>query len=180
MNVGKLEAQAVGQKAPNPWGLHDVHGNAREFIQDGIRNYDGRPQTDPIGTNGAPSLKGGGFSDLNRDLRSASRGNLGGDFATSAFGFRLYMRFDGPVPEEPLSPEGLSDTGADSLTISTVAGGGIGDGGRATDASISPSSFIGMAKETCNPGIWTSPLPHALSNPSRRRVSHLSVSPNTL
>lgn len=148
IDVGIREAQVIGQKAPNPWGLHDVHGNVREFLDDGLRNYDGRPQTNPKGTNGAPAVKGGGFSDLNRDLRSAARGDLGGDFATSGFGLRLYMRFDEPEPEEPPSPERLPDTGADSLTISTVAGGGIGDGGQATDASISPGSFIGLAALT--------------------------------
>ena len=143
IDVGIREAQVVGQKAPNPWGLHDVHGNVREFLDDGLRNYDGRPQTDPRGTNGAPALKGGGFSDLNRELRSASRDNLGGDFATSGFGLRLYMRFDAPEPEEPPRPPKPPQTGVDTLSITTVAGGGIGDGGLATDASITSSGFLG-------------------------------------
>tara|TARA_Y100000588_G_scaffold362925_1_gene425104 strand:+ start:589 stop:3684 length:3096 start_codon:yes stop_codon:yes gene_type:complete len=149
IDVGIREAQVVGQKAPNPWGLHDVHGNVREFLYDGLRNYDGRPQTDPRGTNGAPALKGGGFSDLNRELRSAARDDLGGDFATSGFGFRLYMRFDAPEPEgPPPPPPELPSTGVDTLTITTVAGSGLGDGGPATRASLSAGALAELAVDS--------------------------------
>lgn len=145
---GIRAAQDVGQKVPNPWGLHDVHGNVREFIVDGLRNYDGRPQTDPTGNNGAPALKGGGFSDLNRELRSAARADLGGNFATSGFGFRLYMRFDAPEPEEPPPPPEPPQTGVDTLTVTTVAGGGIGDGGRALNASLTFGGMPGLAVDS--------------------------------
>ena len=148
IDVGIREAQVIGQKAPNPWGLHDVHGNVREFLDDGLRNYDGRPQTNPRGTNGAPAVKGGGFSDLNRELRSAARDNLGGDFATSGFGLRLYMRFDEPEPEAPPPPPEPPETGADTLAVITVAGGGIGDGGPATEAHITTGGIGALAVDS--------------------------------
>ena len=40
---------AVGQKAPNRWGLFDVLGNAHEWVQDWWGDYQAGPATDPKG-----------------------------------------------------------------------------------------------------------------------------------
>ena len=57
-------AHKVGMKKPNPWGLHDMHGNAFEWCSDGS-GEELQGGTDPAG--------------LNRDtLRVARSGNWGG------------------------------------------------------------------------------------------------------
>jgi len=40
----------VGEKAVNPWGLYDVHGNASEWVGDWYGGYSAAPQEDPTGS----------------------------------------------------------------------------------------------------------------------------------
>jgi formylglycine-generating enzyme required for sulfatase activity len=64
-NSGR-KLHAVGGKPPNAWGLHDMHGNIREFVRD---YYDGNPlgdATDPTGPkDGDPKnhvVRGGAYT----------------------------------------------------------------------------------------------------------------------
>ncbi len=69
----------VGTKKPNPWGLHDMHGNVAEWVIDGLG--DGYPAAegplvDPVAW---PEelyprvVRGGSWDDDVEDLRSAAR-----------------------------------------------------------------------------------------------------------
>ena len=83
----------VGGKLPNPWGLYDMHGNVREWVQDDRDNdyYNNSPRVDPLSTSGYRLLvRGGAFHSRARRVRSASRstGDHSGD-VSSERGFRL-------------------------------------------------------------------------------------------
>ena len=71
----------VGSKKPNPWGLHDMHGNVTEWTYDQYKpdtytKFAGTVAQDPVGpfeTLYPNSVRGGSYEDPATDLRSASR-----------------------------------------------------------------------------------------------------------
>jgi len=87
------KTQAVGQKLPNAFGLHDMHGNVWEWTLDCFHyNYAGAPTDGSARTTGCDGakrvLRGGSMYDLPEDLRSARR--FGSNpISTDGDGFRL-------------------------------------------------------------------------------------------
>ncbi|MBF0240474.1 MAG: formylglycine-generating enzyme family protein [SAR324 cluster bacterium] len=67
----------VGQLKPNAWGLYDIHGNVREWVQDwyGKNYYSQSPSTDPTGpsTGSGRVLRGGSWNFPAWYCRSAFR-----------------------------------------------------------------------------------------------------------
>jgi formylglycine-generating enzyme required for sulfatase activity len=73
--------QPVAQKKPNPWGLYDMLGNAREWVLDFIGPYPGGEVSDPRGPKEPVKAnmafrvqRGGAWIDPKSKLRSAARG----------------------------------------------------------------------------------------------------------
>jgi formylglycine-generating enzyme required for sulfatase activity len=83
----------VGQKSPNPWGLHDIVGNVHEHCADLYQKDLGiEPVIDPVGASSgdARSHRGGSFTDdSTRYQRSAARSASGPASSFWNVGFRI-------------------------------------------------------------------------------------------
>ena len=79
----------VKGKLPNAWGLYDMIGNVSEWAWDLPYNYSGN-SIDPAGHNLGSNrvLRGGGYQDETRYLRTARRNIIAPDFK-GAVGFRV-------------------------------------------------------------------------------------------
>jgi formylglycine-generating enzyme required for sulfatase activity len=95
----------VGQKKPNPWGLHDMHGNVCERIADFYHRdyYASSPKQDPTGpegryangNNGTTLLRGGTWKDGPDGCKSGKRLRGGGFGVYNDWGLRAAMTTDG-------------------------------------------------------------------------------------
>ncbi len=81
----------VGSFPPNDWGLYDMHGNVREWVQDWTGNYPNAHVTDPTGPSGGifRVIRGGGWFYDARRCRSAIRDFNAPDYRDDSLGFRL-------------------------------------------------------------------------------------------
>lgn len=97
-NVGDARgkfAQPVGSKQPNPWGLYDMHGNVWEWVQDWYSNsYANAKQIDSTGAASGSTrvMRGGGFVNRARNVRSAKRFSFDPSLRYCAIGARLVMK----------------------------------------------------------------------------------------
>jgi formylglycine-generating enzyme required for sulfatase activity len=87
----------VGSFKANAFGLHDMHGNVFEWVQDCWNaNYDGAPTDGSARTDGTCTsrvLRGGSWSYAPRALRSAARERRPANAQSSARGFRVGRTF---------------------------------------------------------------------------------------
>ncbi len=86
------QAQPVGTRQPNRWGLYDMHGNVLEWVEDCWHDsYDGAPVDGSAWEGGECRnrvLRGGSFYVRAGGLRSAGRGGDGPEVRSEDVGFR--------------------------------------------------------------------------------------------
>ena len=97
-NIGWYHDNAGGkthpakQKAPNPWGLYDMGGNAWEWVNDWFTaNLGTKKAVDPVGpaSGNGKVLKGGSISVTAGGMRGAARQETPFDMNQKSFGFRV-------------------------------------------------------------------------------------------
>ncbi len=81
----------VGQKKPNDWGLHDMLGNAWEWVWDQKGPYLPGPATDPTGpeTGYIRRSRGGAFKFGSSYVRASFRGDDKPTYWSTSVGFRV-------------------------------------------------------------------------------------------
>ena len=89
----------AGSFAPNAWGLHDMHGNVWEWVQDVVHDsYDGAPLDGSAWEEGGDSarrvLRGGSWLYNPRYLRSALRNGFSAVLSNDIVGFRVVRDLD--------------------------------------------------------------------------------------
>jgi serine/threonine-protein kinase len=99
-----VRLRPVGLKRANPWGLFDMHGNAREWCQDHyVKKLAGTPAADSvvreeIGKEGV--FRGGAYDSPARECRSAARAHGPMDLREPNIGFRVVCVYLNPSGAE--------------------------------------------------------------------------------
>ena len=85
--------QPIGKKEPNQLGIYDMSGNVWEWCYDGMRTYDSKKQTNPVGPLDSTHrvLRGGSWCSVADNCRVSRRFINSPSFGYDSFGLRLCL-----------------------------------------------------------------------------------------
>ena len=87
------QVHPVGMMLPNAWGVHDMSGNALEWVQDCWADSFAAAPSDGSAVQaancGARVLRGGGANSSTWETRAAARASNSPDYRGNLYGFRL-------------------------------------------------------------------------------------------
>jgi len=100
----------VGMKNASAWGLHDMHGNVWEWVEDRYDTYSDAAQSNPRGPMAGETrvVRGGSYFNAAGALRSAFRLRFSPDHRNKTLGFRCVRLFTA-APEPPKKTANQSD-----------------------------------------------------------------------
>ncbi|MFM7864603.1 MAG: formylglycine-generating enzyme family protein, partial [Planctomycetaceae bacterium] len=118
--IGEDYAHRVAQKLPNPFGLHDMHGNVFEWCSDWKGDYPSTPLTDPRGPGSGSSrvLRGGSWRYGPSSVRCAYRYYNTPVFRYNLIGFRLVVEAEPGSPAE--SPPAAATGGQPKEVVNSI------------------------------------------------------------
>lgn len=81
----------VNEFEPNPWGIYNMHGNVSEWCWDYYGEYGAQAQDNPTGAQSGRNrvMRGGGWYDYAKHVRSAYRSAMPADYTDYKIGFRV-------------------------------------------------------------------------------------------
>ncbi len=99
---GYVRTAPVGTFTSNAFGLHDLHGNVFEWVEDcyreGLDSQPGNASADRRGDCSLRVLRGGSWNNDPQNLRSAYRSTFGSRDRSSRIGFRVARTLVPPAP----------------------------------------------------------------------------------
>ncbi|MCH9047028.1 MAG: formylglycine-generating enzyme family protein, partial [SAR324 cluster bacterium] len=85
-----LEIAPVKKYKPNPWGIHDMHGNVAEWVNDWYGGFQGLSENNPTGPESGNEkvVRGGSWKSGASETASASRDKINPSTSYDTIGFR--------------------------------------------------------------------------------------------
>ena len=87
----RRQTVAVDEFEPNSWGIYNMHGNVSEWCWDYYGEYGAQAQDNPAGPQSGRNrvIRGGGWYDYAKHVRSAYRSAMPADYIDYKIGFRV-------------------------------------------------------------------------------------------